>query len=344
LQTAVLLELHTIPLYLYAAYSIKQGSPADFILIAKQEMLHLGLAGNMLRSIGGRPQIYGEGFTPEYPSYIFYEKRVKMEMKPATKEHIQTFVDLEAPTPQMMANFAANLLPDYHTIGEFYEETIRGLRILDKKFKEEGKALFDPATVPFQFNSHDGSWHAEDMTAIADFQTALKAITFIVEQGEGSTGKGTVESHYDMFKRLKKADLGLYPVVDNPITNNFRGQKVHKLMLAYDATYCFLLLTIERLWTYDGNLRAEIIDKNIRNLMGKILGPLARVLVTQPLGNGKNAGPPHNLYIFQDTIQKTPLQELRVLIAAALESHPGDGLLNPVAGAVGDLHELPGRK
>lgn len=60
----------------------------------KQEMLHLGLAGNILRAIGAKPQIYGTEFTPRYPVGIFYEEAVKMELKPATRANIAMFAQV----------------------------------------------------------------------------------------------------------------------------------------------------------------------------------------------------------------------------------------------------------
>ena len=66
----------------------------DGIEIVKQEMLHVGLAGNVLRAIGGTPLLYGEAYTPQYPVNIFFEKKVKMELKPGTKANIATFVEV----------------------------------------------------------------------------------------------------------------------------------------------------------------------------------------------------------------------------------------------------------
>ena len=58
LQTAVQLELSTLPPYLIARWSIR--SPGDPVAqtikqIAREEMLHMGLACNMLTAIGGSP-------------------------------------------------------------------------------------------------------------------------------------------------------------------------------------------------------------------------------------------------------------------------------------------------
>ena len=66
LQTAVELEMSTIPPYLYAAWSIDAGrDPSDvrdvIVGIAKEEMLHMGIACNLLASIGGQPKIVRSG-------------------------------------------------------------------------------------------------------------------------------------------------------------------------------------------------------------------------------------------------------------------------------------------
>lgn len=60
LQTAIQLEFSTIPLYLCAAWSIMDTANPDrhtILGIVKDEMLHMGLACNMLSAIGGTPDI-----------------------------------------------------------------------------------------------------------------------------------------------------------------------------------------------------------------------------------------------------------------------------------------------
>ena len=61
--------------------------------IAKDEMVHLGLAGNILCSIGGTPRLYGN--TPEFPAELFYAK-LKLNLKPASKETIGLFRDVRS--------------------------------------------------------------------------------------------------------------------------------------------------------------------------------------------------------------------------------------------------------
>jgi hypothetical protein len=143
-----------------------------------------------------------------------------------------------------------HLLPEYRSIGQFYEETMKG-RCSSRKSKRAvaefvfiqgmdvlsdnlGDKLFDPSTVTKQFQTADGSWYDGDMTAISDIDTARAALTVVIEQGEGSTGqaiKNTVQSHYQVFRELQKnPELDCYPVVLNPITSQYEGQKIHKVM------------------------------------------------------------------------------------------------------------------
>src|SRR5579862_1466980 len=66
LQWAVELEFATIPVYLSGMWSIEQQSGEVYNLINSvvlEEMLHLGLACNMLVAIGGKPEIT----PPTYP-------------------------------------------------------------------------------------------------------------------------------------------------------------------------------------------------------------------------------------------------------------------------------------
>src|SRR5882762_1348340 len=114
-----------------------------------------------------------------------------------------------------------------------------GLEILYEKYKLEGKELFDPETLSKQFHTADGSWYDDDMTVIHDLDSAVKAMTIIIEQGEGSTGesvKNTVQSHYQVFKELyDEHPLICYPVVENPVTENFKSEPIYNVRASTSA-------------------------------------------------------------------------------------------------------------
>jgi hypothetical protein len=59
-------------------------------------MLHLGLAGNILNSIGGDPYLYGQDYTPSFPADIFFEAKLKLHLRPATKDNVKSFMEVSA--------------------------------------------------------------------------------------------------------------------------------------------------------------------------------------------------------------------------------------------------------
>ncbi|WP_234317192.1 ferritin-like protein [Streptomyces sp. NRRL WC-3744] len=72
MQQAVLLELATLPPYLCGLWSIEDPSQDEGVFhaireIAFDEMSHLGLAGNLLTTIGGVPRLADERAVPTYP-------------------------------------------------------------------------------------------------------------------------------------------------------------------------------------------------------------------------------------------------------------------------------------
>ena len=73
LQSAVELEFSTIPPYLTAVWSIKDASNDCYAIIngiVVEEMLHMGLACNMLATLGVTPQIDNPEFIPAYPGKL----------------------------------------------------------------------------------------------------------------------------------------------------------------------------------------------------------------------------------------------------------------------------------
>lgn len=84
LHQAAQLEISTIPLYLYAAYSIEMKGHSQWdpgisafrtiISVVIEEMLHLSLARNLMLAIGAGDQItfYDRKFIPHYPSLMLH--------------------------------------------------------------------------------------------------------------------------------------------------------------------------------------------------------------------------------------------------------------------------------
>ena len=115
---------------------------------------------------------------------------------------------------------------------------LTGIKLLHKKYKDEGKELFHPSTFSKQSQTADGSWYDDDMTMILDLESAVNVMTIIIEQGEGSTGesvKNTVQSHYQVFKELYDDPLICYPVVESPVTESFKGETIYNVRSSTSA-------------------------------------------------------------------------------------------------------------
>src|SRR6185295_5119609 len=72
LQTAVALELSTLPPYLTAWWSIRSSGSAKRLLkqVVLQEMLHMGLICNCLNALGDRPRIAFRDVVQRYPAHL----------------------------------------------------------------------------------------------------------------------------------------------------------------------------------------------------------------------------------------------------------------------------------
>ncbi|CAE6537021.1 unnamed protein product [Rhizoctonia solani] len=380
LQAAVSLELCTIPLYLYAMYSIEltghRGKEAHCTLleVVVQEMIHLGLAGNILTALGGRPRVYGEAFTPKYPSELLYEG-VLMTLAPADKHQLKAFAEIERPAEMGAAHsFDIPEPPNdrkavqYLSIGEFYKAIMEGMHQLNNS----GSLTFDKNSTGKQWIGkelhHKNPECTEaptrspipELAPITDYETAILKLNLIIDEGEGrgltDTGKGaepTESSHYDRFKKLSGyPELNVYPLVSNPKTSLFKdledtkySEHCYPAMLAFDAAYSYLLLTLEAGWTYEGpgDINSGGIGPNLHNLMTEVMGPISKVLVRQKLKNfQKNAAPPFNLYTFN--LHSSPKDEIKALIEEAISrySYPKEDKeqLEKALKGVGDLHDI----
>ena len=231
LYAALRLEHATIPPYLTALYSLHPGtnSPAWHILrvVAVEEMLHLTLAANVMNAVGGTPDLTGPDFVPAFPTSLpDGETDFTVDLQPFSARAVETFLKIERPAQaptesarlverdpgalSMLVGSPTDPGMQFYSIGEFYEEIIRGLRSLDERYRAEGRELFtgDPArqVTAEYFYSGGGT-----PIPVTDVSSALEALSFIAGQGEGKGGgiydEGGELAHYYRFQQLK---LGRY--------------------------------------------------------------------------------------------------------------------------------------
>jgi hypothetical protein len=213
LQSAVELEHSTIPPYLTALYSIapgKNGVVAGIIRsIVVQEMLHMTIAGNVLNAIGGAPAINQParpgkpGFIPIYPGPLpmMVDDDLQVGLEKLSAQLVEkTFMRIEEPeTPRHFPSAALAVAQKFPTIGAFYDAIIAKIRELSRQ-----KNIFtgDPKRQVV-----DNDWFPPDqLFAVTDVDTAVRALTVIKDQGEGTTTDpleaGGEPAHYYAFEEI----------------------------------------------------------------------------------------------------------------------------------------------
>lgn len=245
LQTAIGIEFATLPVYLYARFSLLPGAnqrAADNLgAIINQEMIHMCLACNILNALGGAPKLT----PPVYPGPIPGDigppggKPLEVHLLPFSPEAMAQGMAIEQ--PEDPPNFPIKTLlaaeaPTTVTIGQFYAALDQFLATL-------------PASdwTPNRHQIDDAQFFAGQLFPVNDYADAHRAIGEIVSEGEGAPGdpldfQGEVAHYYrfgEMFhnKVLTKDDnpLGyawgpepfgidwtaVYPAIPDPETHDF---------------------------------------------------------------------------------------------------------------------------
>ncbi|TYB44172.1 hypothetical protein FXF69_24790 [Actinomadura chibensis] len=210
LQAAIAVELATIPPYLYGMWSIKDKSQEVYRhihAIVMQEMLHMGLACNLLSAVGGHPEISAAalhypaklpgGVRENFPVYL--EGLAAAPNKPGD---VVKKVYMEIEMPEHPVAFAptdgSGGRETFPTIGAFYQAVKKCINKLSPQFGGTQQAA-----------------RAIGLFKISKLADANKAIDLIIDQGEGrpETGPGTLEelpadrspakvAHYYRFKEI----------------------------------------------------------------------------------------------------------------------------------------------
>lgn len=209
LQTAIELEHSTIPVYLCALFSIKDGRN-PFALrtlhdIVIEEMLHMSQAANILNAVGGEPSVNGHGFVPSYPTYLPHsDDAFLVPLQSFSPQALATFLEIELPRTVHTPPSGDH----YHTIGQFYAALKDGLIYLAGR--DENLFNGDPARQlgPEHYYGSGGQ-----LVPVRCLDDAIKGINEIVGQGEGIDG-GIIDAggpmpgpdveyaHYFRFKEI----------------------------------------------------------------------------------------------------------------------------------------------
>ncbi|TJZ54118.1 hypothetical protein FCH28_13035 [Streptomyces piniterrae] len=318
---AAYLEMSTVPMYLYAMFSIEtrgysQWDPGmgAFRLIRSivvEEMLHLSLVRNLLVAIGGRQKIkfYNQDFMPKYPSLMLHRwPELMLHLGPCTKKLVKdVFMEFELPKQDLTTLEA---VPDgwYRTIGEFYEGVGKRLAALDKSTKS---AIWNRDEAKYQYV--DAYWNKDGgggPVLVHDLKSAQDAMKIIVEQGEGIDPKnpsvpinplkptpGLDElPHYTKFKRIADGvePLGfVYNLPTDPKTAYYDEEtepEAHSINNLFNAAYCYTMHMLDVIYdtSWEGmeankeSLRYHL-ERTFISLMQGVLVTVAETMVASPL-------------------------------------------------------------
>lgn len=295
LQTAIEIEHATLPPYLTAYWSVfgtsehAQNAAALILSVIREEMLHMGMACNILNALGGKPLIQGKEFIPDYPSYLPGHSHTvnafKVGLAPCSADAIETFMRIELPEEILEE---VHLEKKWATIGQFYRMIIHLINdpiISDDDFRHGG-----------QIDNSANPAHGILYT-VSSREEAVAAMEEILDQGEGHNLKNHYDkdhelTHYWKFNEIFhlinsgkwKIEEDVYPVAPNPDENYF-SDEAKQFNKKFNTLYSNMLDALHLAYNGYGNIQDGIY-------IMLMLEPIAKKLMQIPLiGKEGNAGP-----------------------------------------------------
>ncbi len=198
LQIAIALEFSTIPPYMTALYSIKDGFNQEVYntirSVVMQEMIHMAQAANILISIGGQPKLENpeESFIPKcFPTRLpgGVLPNLIVRLAKASPQHVRDiFMMIEFPDKILYDGkiHEGEKSTDSMTIGMFYSEI---KNCVNKLYKSNSISF--PSVDDDRYTKQlKWPWDMYDTTSmlyqVKSINDANSAIDMIVEQGEGT--------------------------------------------------------------------------------------------------------------------------------------------------------------
>ena len=303
LQTAVMLEMSTLPPYLCAYWSIHGNShmaenAKKYILsVVQEEMLHLAMACNILNAIGGNPRLNDPDHHPVFPCALPGHSKTNnafsVQLNRCCPASIYTFLKIELPGEIFGTKHSED---GWCTIGEFYDEveTLIKCEELDDSEFNHGRQVGN------NFNPAKGVLYE-----VHNREQALQALDEIIDQGEGHSGKMYDKdhqlTHYWKFKsvlELMENDIWdyhseVYNMAADPDEKYF-SDEAKNLNLQFNIVWTQMLDELNSAF----NSETPQLDTSIKLMFH--LKKFAVALMQIPLVNKSgNAGPTFR-YLVQD--------------------------------------------
>lgn len=351
LRHAAELEVAVMLQYIYAAYSIPNyvtgqeyvrrglwtqaqlhlacgngeevrnyGMRGVLLEVSHEEMIHFLMVNNILMAMG-------EPFYPATPNFSEMNRRFPIEvdfaLEPFNATTIQRFMRFELPdflekdlnSDRQENDPTADRLHGYGSLSELYRQIRQAIeQIPDIFVVKKGRVggehhLF----LREDFNKV----HPDYQLQVEDVESALFAIDFIVEQGEGCDPNSPKfeQSHYQQYRRMAEAlaqqhvqntDSPIpwnpaYPALRNPTLHYRDGNssvvtvpETRAVMQIFDECYFIMMqLMVQHFGlTPTASLRRSKIMNAAIDVMTGMMRPLGEILMSMPSGKrGKTAGP-----------------------------------------------------
>jgi hypothetical protein len=253
LQTAIELEWATLPPYLYACWSLVDpvGPEARAIRrVIGEEMLHLGMACNLLNALGGEPR-FGPDVAPRYPAPApgnLDDGTLVLRLLPWSIPALDLFIQIESPAPTGEKGprlLHSHLCHGPASISQFYEAIRRELG----NVPEDG---ITPRRQLFMAKPQSGG-QLIAVTALTHDERRAQAqdiIREIVVQGDGTCHGGgpppTEPSHLERFLELRRVFASRPPdtasLVEDPSHQLYRYSSDQlRLNHAFNSAYSELV-------------------------------------------------------------------------------------------------------
>ncbi|MFH9725813.1 ferritin-like protein [Streptomyces sp. NPDC017254] len=318
-QQAILLELATLPPYLCGMWSIDDtggdGQAFDTLhAIVFDEMSHLGLACNLLTTIGGVPVLADAAVVPAYPGPLPGGVRPELSvfLGGLTKDSLKMYARIEEPDDPIVEAKVT-----YTSIGAFYSAILDAFRAHPE--------MITGARQLTRNMAHHGSGNS--LVALDSPATVESAVAVIKEQGEGTSASpenphpaedGELAHYYaflELFHGRRLIEMpgcpgtwdfqgaaipmpgtlpmGVVPLGGWPRTGpSAPDSATAELLDTFNRSYSGMLRFLEQAWRQDDPTTARQLLKSAVREMGTLQDP-ARDLMRRPLpdGSGKTYGP-----------------------------------------------------
>ena len=323
LSEAAELEHGLMCQYLYAAFSLKRQPEegvswaqlelmrrweASIMLVARQEMEHLGLVNNMLTAIGEAPYFERPNF-PLGPRH--YPIDIPFKLERLTPGALSRFIEFEMPREpdagsqaRLTATVPAVEPGGFQTIGQLYEEVLALFHQLDSPelwIGPPGAQFITTEVIPVPIRGVSLAGKAVydvNLVAVKDLASAELAIAQILREGEGIP-EPTPSSHFARFLAIaeelaaaQREDPGFDPA--RPVIEDPRGRIKNRATRAvadlFELAYGTLMLMLMRYFAHADETQAELAalqQTAFFPLMTTAIRPLGEVLTLLPAHTDK---------------------------------------------------------